>query len=52
MQCGIVHYRVNNYDASTDLERRDIVIKKYGVQTDRQEAFFDGTLDRNTRQNH
>ena len=42
---GIVHYRVNNYDASTDLERRDIAIKKYGVQTDRQEAFFDGTLD-------
>ena len=45
MQRGIVHYRVNNYDASTDLERRGIVIKKYGVQTDRQEAFFDGTLD-------
>ena len=45
MQRGIVHYRVNNYDASTHLERRDIVIKKYGVQTDRQEAFFDGTLD-------
>ena len=45
MQRGVVHYRVNNYDASTDLERRDIVIKKYGVQTDRQEAFFDGTLD-------
>ena len=44
-QRGIVHYRVNNYDASTHLERRDIVIKKYGVQTDRQEAFFDGTLD-------
>ena len=44
-QRGIVHYRVNNYDASADLERRDIVIKKYGVQTDRQEAFFDGTLD-------
>ena len=44
-QHGIAHYRVNNYDASTDLERRDIVIKKYGVQTDRQEAFFDGTLD-------
>ena len=44
-QRGIVHYRVNNYDASTDLERRNIVIKKYGVQTDRQEAFFDGTLD-------
>jgi hypothetical protein len=45
MQHGIVHYRVNNYDASTHLERKDIVIKKYGVQTDRQEAFFDGTLD-------
>ncbi len=45
MQRGIVHYQVNNYDASTDLERRDIVIKKYGVQTDRQEAFFDGMLD-------
>ena len=45
MQHGVVHYRVNNYDASTDLERRDIVIKKYGVQTDRQEAFFDGMLD-------
>ncbi len=45
MQHGIAHYRVNNYDASTHLERRDIVIKKYGVQTERQEAFFDGTLD-------
>ena len=45
MQRGIVHYRVNNYDASTHLERRDVVIKKYGVQTDRQEAFFDGMLD-------
>ena len=45
MQRGIVHYRVNNYDASLHLERKDIVIKKYGVQTDRQEAFFDGTLD-------
>ena len=45
MQHGIVHYRVNNYDASTHLERKDIVLKKYGVQTNRQEAFFDGTLD-------
>ena len=45
MQRGVVHYRVNNYDASTHLERKDIMIKKYGVQTDRQEAFFDGTLD-------
>ena len=42
---GIAHYRVNNYDASTDLERRNIVIKKCGVQIDRKEQFFDGTLD-------
>ena len=42
---GIAHYRVNNYDASTHLERKYIVIKKCGVQTDRQERFFDGTLD-------
>ena len=42
---GIAHYRVNNYDASTHLERRNIVIKKCGVQTDSQERFFDGTLE-------
>ena len=42
---GIAHYRVNNYDASTHLERRNIVIKKCGVQIDRQEQFFDGTLE-------
>ena len=42
---GIAHYRVNNYDASTDLERRNIVIKKCGVQINKQEQFFDGTLD-------
>lgn len=42
---GIAHYRVNNYDASTDLERRNIVIKKCGVQIDKQEQFFDGTLE-------
>ena len=42
---GIAHYRVNNYDASTHLERRDIIIKTCGVQIDRQEQFFDGTLD-------
>ena len=42
---GIAHYRVNNYDAGTDLERRNIVIKKCGVQIDRQEQFFDGTLE-------
>lgn len=42
---GIAHYRINNYDASTHLERRNIVIKKCGVQVNRQDQFFDGTLD-------
>ena len=42
---GIAHYRVNNYDASAHLERRNIIIKKCGVQINRQEQFFDGTLD-------
>ena len=42
---GIAHYRVNNYDANTDLEFRPIVIKKYGMETDRKDLFFDGTLD-------
>ena len=43
---GIAHYRVNNYDVSTDIELKRIVIAKYGVATDRKELFFDGTLDR------
>ena len=42
---GIAHYRINNYDASTHLERRNIVIKKCGVQINRQDQFFDGTVD-------
>ncbi len=42
---GIAHYRVNNYDVSTDMELKRIVIAKYGVATDRKELFFDGTLD-------
>lgn len=41
---GIAHYRVNNYDARTDLEFRPIVIDKYGVETDRKDGFFDGTM--------
>ena len=45
MQRGTAHYRVNNYDANTDLEFRPIVMKKYGVETDRKDLFFDGTLD-------
>ncbi len=42
---GIAHYRVNNYDVSTDMELKRIVIAKYGVATDRKDMFFDGTLD-------
>lgn len=42
---AIAHYRVNNYDANTDLEFRPIVIKKFGVETDRKDLFFDGTLE-------
>ena len=42
---GIVHYRVNNYDFRTEHDFRTIVVAKYGVETDRRSAFFDGILD-------
>ena len=42
---GIAHYRVNNYDFQTEHELKEIVIAKYGVETDRRAAFFDGQLD-------
>ena len=42
---GIAHYRVNNYDFQTEHELKNIVISKYGVETDRKVAFFDGTLN-------
>ncbi len=42
---GIAHYRINNYEATTHEERSKFVIKKYGVETDRKDIFFDGTLD-------
>ena len=41
---GIAHYRVNNYDARIDLDLRPIVIDKYGVETNRKDGFFDGTM--------
>jgi len=41
---GIAHYRVNNYDIRTHLELRPIVIDKYGVETNRKDGFFDGTM--------
>ena len=42
---GIAHYRVNNYDFQTEHELRNIVVSKYGVETDRKGGFFDGTLN-------
>ena len=42
---GIAHYRVNNYDFQTEHELKEIVISKYGVETDRKAGFFDGTLN-------
>ena len=43
--CGIAHYRVNNYDFQTEYELKEIVVSKYGVETDRKAGFFDGTLN-------
>ena len=42
---GIVHYQINNYDFQAEHELKTIVTAKYGVETDRNAAFFDGTLD-------
>ena len=42
---GIAHYRVNNYDFQTEHELKEIVVSKYGVETDRKAGFFDGTLN-------
>ena len=44
-QRGIVHYRVNNYDFQVEHELKTIITAKYGVEIDRNAAFFDGTLD-------
>ena len=41
---GFVHYRVNNYDFSQQDENRKIVVLKYGINIDRKDLFFDGTL--------
>ena len=42
---GIAHYRVNNYDFQMEHELQNIVVSKYGVETDRKAGFFDGTLN-------
>ncbi len=41
---GLIHYRVNNYDFAKQDELKRIIISKYGIQTDRKELFFDGTV--------
>ena len=41
---GLIHYRVNNYDCAKQAELKQIIISKYGVQTDRKDLFFDGTV--------
>ncbi len=42
---GIAHYRINNYDASAELELKPLVIKKYGVEVNNTDLFFEGTLE-------
>ena len=42
---GIAHYRINNYDFQTEHELREIIVSKYGVETDRKSGFFDGHLN-------
>ncbi len=41
---GLIHYRVNNYDYAKQTELKKIIISKYGIQTDRKDLFFDGTV--------
>ena len=41
---GFIHYRVNNYDFAKQDGLKKIIISKYGIQTDRKDLFFDGTV--------
>ena len=41
---GFIHYRVNNYDCAKQNDLKKIIISKYGIQIDRQDLFFDGTV--------
>ncbi len=41
---GLIHYRVNNYDFSKQNGLNKIIISKYGIETDRKDLFFDGTV--------
>jgi len=40
---GLLHYRVNNYDVAKQDELKKIIISKYGIQTNHNDLFFDGT---------
>lgn len=42
---GLIHYRVNNYDCDKQNGLKRIIISKYGIQTDRKDLFFDGTVN-------
>lgn len=39
---GILHYRINNYDHARQDELKRIIIRKYGIQINRMDPFFDG----------
>ncbi len=41
---GLIHYRVNNYDHAKQAELKKIIRSKYGIQIDRKDLFFDGTV--------
>ena len=41
---GFIHYRVNNYDFAKQDGLKKIIVSKYGIQTDRRDMFFDGTI--------
>ncbi len=41
---GFIHYRVNNYDFAKQDRLKKIIVSKYGIQTDRKDLFFDGTV--------
>ncbi len=40
----LIHYRVNNYDATKQNALKKVIIAKYGIQSDRKDLFFDGTV--------
>ena len=41
---GLIHYCVNNYDFSKQDMLKKIILTKYGIQVDRKDMFFDGTV--------